>query len=81
MPLDGRKRGEICLDKYLRFEPAVAGHCKLKVIVAGRRKVEINLAEGLSIVAFHFDIRYKTILSKTYFYFNDRLCKACSVTL
>jgi len=67
VPLDGRKRGGICLDKYPGFDTAVAGHCKLKVFVAGREKVEINLAEGLRIVAFHFDVCYKTIISKTYF--------------
>jgi hypothetical protein len=65
---DERKRGEICVGKYLGFDPAVAGHCKLKVFVAGRRKVEINLGEGLRIAAFHFDVCYKTIQSKTYFY-------------
>jgi len=66
--MGGREGAEICLDKYLGFDPVVAGHCKLKVFVAGRRKVEINLAESLRIVAFHFDVCYKTILSKTYFF-------------
>ena len=65
----GKEGAEICFDKYLGFEPAVAGHCKLKVFVAGRRKVEINLAESLRIVAFHFDVGYKTILSKNIFLF------------
>jgi hypothetical protein len=56
------------LAKYMGFDPAVARHCKLKVFVAGRWKVEINLAEGLRIVATHFDVCYKTIPSKTYFF-------------
>jgi hypothetical protein len=64
---DGREGEEICLDKCLGFDPAVARHCNLKVFVAGRWKVEINLAEDLSTVASHFDVRYKTIPSKTYF--------------
>jgi len=64
----GREWTEICLYKYLGFDPAVVGYCKLKVLVAGRRKVEINLVESLRIVAFHFDVCHKTILSKTYFF-------------
>jgi len=38
----GGKEGEICLDKCLGLDPAVPRHCKLKVFVAGWKKVEIN---------------------------------------
>jgi hypothetical protein len=57
VPHGGREEREICLEKCLGLDPAVAGHFKLKVFVAGRRKVEVNLVEGLRIVAFHFDVR------------------------
>jgi hypothetical protein len=68
VPHDGKEGGDVCLDKCLGFDPALAGHCKLKVFVAGRWKFQINFAEGLRSVAFHFDVCYKTILPKTFLF-------------